>query len=307
MFSLLRTGRAATHLLAFTCALGACTGSTGGPAGSGDASPGGAADAPPSEGADVDAAVDDGLPRVSMSLVVLQSQVEPFRGNQPELPGDAPVMLVQEALAAQGFTVTADGWFGNETAGAYSDWQGRLGYTGLAANGIPGPTSLAMLGEGRYTVEDEIRIGAHVTRNGSTVNQRTFDMLEAADAMVAHDIVLSQGSYNAGGVAASAGTHDGGGAVDISVSALSTEQRWQTVQALRTVGFAAWLRNPSQGPWPYHIHAIAIGDTDLSSGARDQVADYFVGKNGLASHVADDTPDAYRAPFTWWEQVLAAP
>ena len=132
-----------------------------------------------------------------MAELVLQSQVEPYRGDQPTLPGNAAVQMVQLALAAEGFTVGSDGWYGNETSQAYSGWQARLGYSGLAANGIPGPTSLAMLGADRFTVVDEIQIGAHVTVNGSTVNQRTADMIAAADALVANDIVLSQGSYNA--------------------------------------------------------------------------------------------------------------
>jgi hypothetical protein len=244
----------------------------------------------------------DAAVAVSMGNLVVQSQVEPYRGDQPDLPGDAAVETVQRALDEEGFDAAADGWFGNDTAGAYADWQKSLGYSGLGANGIPGPTSLAALGEGRFQVTDEIQIGSHTTFTGRTVNQRTRDMLVEADSLLAFDIVLSQGSYNAGGVDASAGTHDGGGCVDISVSDLSTTQRLQTVKALRTVGFAAWLRSPDEGPWPYHIHAVAIGDTDVSIAARNQVADYYVGKNGLASHAADSTPDAYRSPFTWWEK-----
>jgi len=247
----------------------------------------------------------DGSRAVSMQKLVVQSQVEPLRGDQPDLPGDVAVETVQRALGEEGFDVAVDGWFGSETAVVYADWQKSLGYSGLAANGIPGPASLAALGEGRFEVEDEIQIGSHTTFSGRTVNQRTHDMLVEAESILGYDIVLSQGSYNAGGVDASAGTHDGGGAADISVSALSTTERWETVKALRTVGFAAWLRSPDQGPWPYHIHAIAIGDTDLSIGARDQVADYYTGKNGLASHAADNTPDAYRSPFTWWEKYTA--
>lgn len=266
-----------------------------------------AADAPSSPDAGMDEAAPDagvpGLPRISMARVVVQSQVEPFRGDQPKLPGDAAVKGVQQALADEGFDVTVDGWFGNETAAAYSAWQKSLGYSGLGANGIPGPSSLTALGEDRFEVQHKIDVGPHTTFTGRTVNQRTADMLAQADSMLAHSIVLSQGSYNAGGVSASAGTHDGGGVVDISVSALSTKQRWQTVKALRTVGFAAWLRTPDQGPWPYHIHAVAIGDTDMSTSARNQVADYYVGKNALASHAADNTPSEYRAPFTWWEKV----
>jgi peptidoglycan hydrolase-like protein with peptidoglycan-binding domain len=243
------------------------------------------------------------LPSVNMEYVVVQSQVEPGRSNSA-LPGDDSVRAVQSALRAKGFGTTADGWFGSGTAEDYAAWQRRLGYTGLAANGIPGPTSLTKLGENRYTVVRKISVGGMTTYSGKTVNQRTRSMLAAADAKVPFSIVVSQGSYNAGGVAASAGTHDGGGAVDISVSALTSTQRWQAVAALRTVGFAAWLRTPSQGDWPYHIHAIAIGDTDLSTGARAQVKDYYGGLNGLASHAADNTPSSYRRAFTWWEKYL---
>jgi peptidoglycan hydrolase-like protein with peptidoglycan-binding domain len=241
------------------------------------------------------------LPNVNMEQVVVQAQVEPLRG-QTGLAGNDSVRLVQSALRAKGFSTAVDGWYGNSTTSAYSAWQRRLGYSGLNANGLPGPTSLTKLGYNRFNVIRKISVGGRTTWSGKTVNQRTRNMLASADAKVPFSLVVTQGSYNAGGVAASAGTHDGGGAVDISVSALSSTQRWQAVAALRTVGFAAWLRTPSQGNWPYHIHAIAIGDTDLASGARNQVADYYVGKNGLASHAADNTPSAYRRAFTWYEK-----
>jgi hypothetical protein len=291
------------RLLAAASVIGAlgCTTDTGSPMdgmeepGEGDGGGGGTGEETPDGGG-------DGSPAVSMERLVVQAQVEPFRGDQPDLPGDGAVEMVQRALGEEGFEATVDGWFGSETAAVYADWQESLGYSGLGANGIPGPTSLAALAEGRFQVEDEIQIGSRTSFSGRTVNQRTRAMLVEAESILGQDIVLSQGSYNAGGVDASAGTHDGGGAVDVSVSALSTTQRWETVKALRTVGFAAWLRTPDQGPWPYHIHAIAIGDTDLSIAARNQVADYYVGKNGLASHAADNTPDAYQVPFTWWEK-----
>jgi hypothetical protein len=241
------------------------------------------------------------LPGVNMEYVVVQAQVEPLRG-QTGLAGNDSVKLVQSALRSKGISTAVDGWYGNGTTSAYSTWQRRLGYSGLGANGLPGPTSLTKLGSNRYTVNHVISVGGRTTYTGKTVNQRTRNMLVSADAKVPFSLVLSQGSYNPGGEAASAGTHDGGGAVDISVSALSSTQRWQAVAALRTVGFAAWLRTPSQGNWPYHIHAVAIGDTDLATGARNQVADYYVGKNGLASHAADNTPSAYRRAFTWYEK-----
>jgi hypothetical protein len=241
------------------------------------------------------------LPGVNMEQVVVQAQVEPVRG-QTSLAGNDSVRLVQSALRAKGFSTAVDGWYGNSTTSAYAGWQRHLGYSGLDANGLPGQTSLTTLGTNRFSVNHVISVGGRTTWSGKTVNQRTRNMLASADAKVPFSLVVTQGSYNAGGVAASAGTHDGGGAVDISVSALSTTQRWQAVAALRTVGFAAWLRTPGQGDWPYHIHAIAIGDTDLASGARNQVADYYVGRNGLASHAADNTPSAYRRAFTWYEK-----
>lgn len=245
------------------------------------------------------------LPAVNMEQVVVQAQVEPFRG-QSGLAGDASVRLVQQALRARGFSTAVDGWYGTATTAAYAAWQRRLGYSGLDANGIPGRASLAKLGTDRFTVVRPIAVGARTTYTGRTVNERTRRMLAAADAALPFALVLSQGSYNPGGDPSSAGTHDGGGVVDISVSGLTSTQRWRAVKALRTVGFAAWLRTPDQGDWPAHIHAVAVGDTDVSPVARNQVADYYVGRNGLANHIGDNTPSACRVPFTWWERYLRA-
>ena len=120
-----------------------------------------------------------------------------------------------------------------------------------------------------------------------------------AERRLGRQVGVTQGSYNAGGVGASAGTHDGGGALDISVSGLTAAQRTATVKALRQVGFAAWLRTPAQGDWGYHIHAIAINDTDLSSGAQHQAGDYYLGENGLADGAPDDGPQVTKV--TWEE------
>lgn len=252
-----------------------------------------------------DGAAEAALPTVDMELVVVQAQVEPFRG-QSGLAGDAAVRQVQSALRARGFRTAVDGWYGTGTTAAYAAWQRRLGYSGLGANGIPGVTSLTKLGANRFSVVRPVSVGGRTTYTGLTVNERTRRMLAAADAAVPFALVLSQGSYNPGGDPTSAGTHDGGGVVDLSVDRLTSLQRWQAVKALRTVGFAAWLRTPNQGDWPAHIHAVAIGDTAVSAVARNQVADHYVGRNGLASHLADNTPSAYRVPFTWWERYLRA-
>lgn len=137
-----------------------------------------------------------------------------------------------------------------------------------------------------------------VTFRGVTLNTRTRDMIIGAEKILGRTLVLSQGSYNKGGVSASAGTHDGGGAVDVSVRNMTAAQKSETVTALRRVGFAAWHRLPSQGPWVEHIHGIAVGDAELSSGARSQVSAYKAGRNGLASNGADNGTRAY-VNVTW--------
>ncbi|HEX6075322.1 MAG TPA: hypothetical protein VFZ32_08670 [Micromonosporaceae bacterium] len=62
------------------------------------------------------------------------------------------------------------------------------------------------------------------------------------------------------------------------------------------------LLGEERGSWPFHIHATAVSDPDLSAPAADQIHDYQFGRNGLANHAADDTPPAYQVAFTWWEK-----
>ncbi|MBG0566037.1 peptidoglycan-binding domain-containing protein [Actinoplanes aureus] len=245
------------------------------------------------------------LPAVDMEMVLLAAQVDPPKtGTGVTTGAGAHVLEVERALNAKGLLAASavDGHFGTSTIAAYAAWQRSLGYSGADANGRPGATSLARLGEGRFTVTRTVSAGSPTsTYGGKQVNTRTRDMLAAADATLGWSLTLDQGSYSTSDPT-SAGTHDGGGAADLAVGGLTTTQRWETVRALRTVGFAAWLRTPSQGSWPYHIHAVAVLDPDLSTPAADQVHDYYVGRNGLANHAADDTPAAYRTAFTWWER-----
>jgi hypothetical protein len=97
----------------------------------------------------------------------------------------------------------------------------------------------------------------------------------------------------------SAGNPRRPGVVDILITGTTTAKRTAVVRALRQVGFAAWVRDPSQGDWPWHIHAAAINDTDLSSQAQHQAGDYYLGLNGLANRAPDDGP---RIPIKTWEQ-----
>lgn len=211
------------------------------------------------------------------------------------------MLLVEQALRDRNLldATWVDGYFGTTTVAAYSKYQKSLGYTGLAANGLPGKASLAKLGTGRFAVADAIEPGARVSTGGVVVNTRTRSMLAEAERLLGRDLALDQGSYNPGGDPTSAGTHDGGGVVDVSVKGMDSATRTAVARALRRVGFAAWVRSPAQGDWPWHIHAAAISDTDLSSQAQHQTGDYYLGLNGLSGRGPDDGP---KVTIRTWEE-----
>ncbi|NVI91681.1 peptidoglycan-binding protein [Actinomadura sp. BRA 177] len=242
------------------------------------------------------------LPSVNMEATVKAAQIDPRRADDTLTPGaKASVLLVERALRDRQLLDAqwVDGYFGTTTIAAYAKYQKSLGYTGLDANGLPGKTSLTKLGAGRFTVTHVIGPGARVSSGGVVINTRTRDMLAEAERLLGRKLVLDQGSYNPGGDPTSAGTHDGGGVVDISVKGMSAATRTTVARALRRVGFAAWVRSPSQGDWPWHIHAAAISDTDLSSQAQHQTGDYYLGLNGLANRNADDGP---KVTIRTWEE-----
>lgn len=149
-----------------------------------------------------------------------------------------------------------------------------------------------------------------VNLNGYLLNQRTLSMLEYAQSLYGGEIdltgdAITQGSFHDNG-AASFGTHLGGGAVDLSVMRPNTytvlyEDIPAILSALRLAGFAAWLREPDE-VYPgsaIHIHAIAIGDRDLSEAAQEQLtgeAGYFRGYSGLPPVDGTPTPDRYGGP-----------
>lgn len=129
---------------------------------------------------------------------------------------------------------------------------------------------------------------------GRRLNAKTIMMLQAAERELGQRLVITQGSFNSD-VGPSAGTHDRGGVVDISVRAPAASIA-KKVRALRRVGFAAWHRRPSQfrpeDKVPEHIHAVSLFDTNLSEEARDQRRAYRANPplNGLKSGDRDDGP-----------------
>lgn len=129
------------------------------------------------------------------------------------------------------------------------------------------------------------------TWHGKTVDHRSKYLLELVEKKLGFELYCHQGSYNTA-VSQSAGTHDGGGAIDVSIRPLnsSTNRAEEIVKVLRQFGWAAWWRHPWQGDWGDHIHAVECGNRLLSDGARWQVEEYKAGRNGLASRSADDGP-----------------
>jgi hypothetical protein len=143
---------------------------------------------------------------------------------------------------------------------------------------------------------------------GVVVDDRTAAQLDELVRLVgpAVNVRPTQGA-NPGGVAASAGTHDAGGAIDLAGqdAGMTQTDREAIRDAGRQVGMAMWIRDPSQSDWPWHIHGISVqagGKYDqgcLSAGAAGQVVDYYEGRNGLASGAPDDGPRDWVG--TTWE------
>lgn len=112
--------------------------------------------------------------------------------------------------------------------------------------------------------------------------------------------LITQGGYNNGAVSASAGTHDGGGVIDVKPSLVDTEAKRKI---WRQSGWAMWHRRTWEGNWPEHGHGVLIGCPHASAGAKRQVTAYKAGRNGLANNGADQGP---RVTILTWEQALAA-
>ncbi len=136
------------------------------------------------------------------------------------------------------------------------------------------------------------------TVDGKTLNQRTADMLAMWQFNALRDFYVVQGSYNRG-VSASAGTHDGGGALDLSTYGWGDlkDKKWIVKQG-RLCGFAAWLRPTRPGLWNEHVHGIAIGDGEADPSAKAQVAEYYRGGDGLVGSASD--PDPRVKPIPVW-------
>jgi hypothetical protein len=161
------------------------------------------------------------LTMVNRETAAKAAQIDPRRDDHTPAPGArTSVLAVENARQAENLLDArwVDGSFGTGTVSAYARYQSSPGYTGPAANGLPGGTSLTRLGQGRSTVTHVATPGAWRTRDGGVVNARTGRPLAEAERRFGRAPVPSQGSYNPGATPTSGGTHDGGVA-DISVQA----------------------------------------------------------------------------------------
>lgn len=146
-----------------------------------------------------------------------------------------------------------------------------------------------------YTIVRVNDAGKVVKGGEHRINKRTLAYLDQVKKIYAllggtGVITIAQGSYNKG-VSQSAGTHDGGGSLDLYLSK-NTAKNWAILQkACRMCMGAAWWRKPlyrnGKLVWSNHVHLEIIGDKDMALGGRKQVQDYYAELDGLASHARD--------------------
>jgi hypothetical protein len=221
------------------------------------------------------------LPSVNMQRVVLAATLDPDRADSTHTSGaTGSVTIIEDALADKGYLARSavDGYWGLSTTAAWGRWERHLGETSVwTNNGIPGLSELHDLAPGRFTLSASYSDGARTTFGASSertagnyaiiVNQRTLNMLNRAEAIAGlGNRPLYQGGYCAivGTCAdASAGTHQGGGTLDVKISDLSSAKVDALLAAMRKVGFAAWHRTAAQGFSTPHIHAVAINDYQM--------------------------------------------
>jgi hypothetical protein len=86
-------------------------------------------------------------PVVDLSKLIAAAKSDPAAQGTPVTYSG--VRIVEAALVNAGLLAKkySDGHYGTTTITAYAAWQRKCGYTGSAADGIPGKTSLTRLGD----------------------------------------------------------------------------------------------------------------------------------------------------------------
>jgi hypothetical protein len=143
-----------------------------------------------------------------------------------------------------------------------------------------------------------------VYRDGKKLTEQSAAMFDEWQRLVGLNFDIMQGSYN-DDVSTSAGTHDGGGALDCDDTGMSQDTINKVVYQGRRVGFAVYWRPPIPNKWGSHFHAIELGCPDASPAAKAQMAEYLLGGDGLKGTYPDPHA-ALNAPKQTWEQYLAS-
>lgn len=137
-----------------------------------------------------------------------------------------------------------------------------------------------------------------VTYHGKLMDNKTRVGLQVVERDLGYPLTIVQGCYSYA-VGASAGTHGGGGVVD-----LAPYDHERKVRKLKARGWAAWYRPTIPGLWNGHVHAVMIDHGRLSGEARDQVAEYLGTPpgDGLKGDGVDPSPWRPDPPvvFDYW-------
>ena len=134
------------------------------------------------------------------------------------------------------------------------------------------------------------------TWRGVTVCAHMIPKLDAWARNVGDDIKLTPlpgcGSYQTT-TAASAGTHAGGGAIDIDLRGYTEEQRLRVETEGRKVLNLAYYRPAINGLWTWHAHALDASCPELARPAAAQFTLYSRGLNALANNGPDTGSRAF--------------
>lgn len=141
----------------------------------------------------------------------------------------------------------------------------------------------------------------YIWYRGKRMTPAFRDAWMAAEEHAGFTFHMTQGGFNAGGVLASAGTHDGDGGDWSVYEGGKLMPRWKVakmIESLRWAGIAAWLRTTSrslygvraQGFGVAHVHGVPNGWGSPSAGAARQAVKYRAGRDGLRANLRDIGP-----------------
>lgn len=145
-----------------------------------------------------------------------------------------------------------------------------------------------------------------VNYQGRTLDRATLAAVHQVEMILHYGIgslTVVQGSYTGGRVSASAGTHNGAGAVDGTPA-----RHAEKVAAMRFVGFAAWHRTFIPKVWIEHVHAILNCPqiySHIAPLARTQIAMAKQRRTGLSGEKFDPRYPALTHSFHYDEREVS--